>query len=586
MNVYYFLRFVLKEFPLLFTANISLMVITGMIDAVSIFSIAPIIDFLINPDISLGSPVTRKIVGIIEHIGFSVNLVSLLSIFLIFYILRSIFSIFFMYSIFKTKYAVLRHLIIGTFEDFFRARWFFFSSSQQGAILNTFNREISGVGTAFISLAQLCACIIQTAFMLSIPFYLSWQVASISLTFGIILSLPFFFLGKISYRWGENNTSTANKFTIILQESLGLAKVILGFGNQSYSIKELTSAYDIHQKATIKSQTFNAAIPRIFAPLTIIIVSVTILISRWFMLPISAIVIILYSFYKAIPSIGEITNEKTSIDNNFPSYDQVNNFRKQAQKMKQTSGIRKYSGFANKIAFKDVSFAYPGGEIVLHHLNMVIPKGKMIAFVGDSGAGKSTLIDMIMGFNEPTNGEITIDSDRLHDYDIISYRRRLGYVPQDSILFNLSIKDNLLWAKEDAIDQELISACRQANAYEFITSFPEGYNTLVGDRGIRLSGGQCQRIALARAILRKPDLLILDEATSSLDTQSERLIQQAIESIAQETTIIIVAHRLSTITSADYIYVLEKGRIIEEGTYQSLIHIDGKFSQMVKLQTI
>ena len=217
---------------------------------------------------------------------------------------------------------------------------------------------------------------------------------------------------------------------------------------------------------------------------------------------------------------------------------------------------------------------------------MTIAKGKMVAFVGESGAGKSTLIDVIMGFNEPEKGSITCDGTPLHDFDIGSYRARIGYVPQDSALFNGTIRENLLWAKPDASEADLRRACRQAHAEEFITSLPQGYETVTGDRGVRLSGGQIQRIALARAILRKPDLLILDEATSSLDTRSERLIQEAIETIAKDTTIVVIAHRLSTIVNADYVYVLKGGKVVEEGTYQELVRLDGQFNRMARLQVL
>jgi subfamily B ATP-binding cassette protein MsbA len=193
---------------------------------------------------------------------------------------------------------------------------------------------------------------------------------------------------------------------------------------------------------------------------------------------------------------------------------------------------------------------------------------------------------MILGFHEPSSGRVTIDGVPLSDFDITSYRRRLGYVPQESVLFNMSIRENLLWAKENATSEQIEQACLQANAHDFIRDLRDGYDTIVGDRGVRLSGGQCQRIALARAILMQPELLILDEATSALDTESERLIQTAIERIAETTTVIAIAHRLSTISQADYVYVLEKGCVVEEGPYVDLVRGDGHFGRMVTMQSI
>jgi ABC-type multidrug transport system fused ATPase/permease subunit len=217
---------------------------------------------------------------------------------------------------------------------------------------------------------------------------------------------------------------------------------------------------------------------------------------------------------------------------------------------------------------------------------MTIKKGKVTAIVGESGSGKSTLIDLLIGFYEPDEGVILADKKPLRGFDIYSFRRHIGYVPQDTILFNDTVKNNLLWSNEKATEKEIIEACKLANAHEFIMNLSDGYDTVVGERGVRLSGGERQRIALARALLRKPELLILDEATSALDSRSELLIKSAIENIAHKTTLVVIAHRLSTIVNADLIYVLQKGRIIEQGNYDSLITSKGAFSQTAGIQRI
>jgi len=217
-------------------------------------------------------------------------------------------------------------------------------------------------------------------------------------------------------------------------------------------------------------------------------------------------------------------------------------------------------------------------------LSLQIKKGQMIAIVGESGSGKSTLIDVIMGFNDPTSGDILIDDTPLKKYDINSYRKKIGYVPQEGELFNASIIENIKWANEKTTNEQIQHICKEAYADGFIKSFPEGYETLVGDRGVRLSGGQLQRIALARALIRKPEILILDEATSSLDSKSEKNIQEAINKIVKKTTIIVIAHRLSTILKADHIYVINHGRIAEEGNYEDLIKLNGSFKKMIEQQ--
>lgn len=586
MKAFTFIREIFKKFPRLLIITVGLSVLVSVIEATSILTVGPLVDFLIHPNLQDVTPFTHWVTKIMEVFGIPLRLGGYLTICIIFIILGSAFRILARHSILKTIYAVVRDLMLGTFEDFFNARWYFFSSSEQGTLLNTFSRELTAVGNAFSAMSYFFTSLLRFVFCLAIPFCLSWQVTIISLLAAFLLSWPFILLGKISYRLGKLTTTTANKISSVIQENLALAKVVLGFGNQQQSVGNLDHAFNAHRKVAINSQTIGIAIPTLYRPLGVIVVGIALFSARRFGVSISNMAVLLLALLQSVISIGDLTSHKHSLDNLFPSYEQIKNLRHRAKQLRQKSGTRIFTGFDNEIVIEKLSFAYPGREPTLLNTDMRIPKGKMIAIVGESGAGKSTLIDMIMGFNEPQSGRIMFDGVNLQEFDINSYRKRIGYVPQDSILFNMSIKDNLLWANEKATDAEIKYACRQAYADEFIEEFPDGYNTLVGDFGVRLSGGQRQRIALARAILRKPDLLILDEATSSLDTRSERLIQQAIENISKETTILVIAHRLSTIVNADYVYTLKKGQVIEKGTYSELIQAEGHFNRMVKLQTL
>jgi ATP-binding cassette subfamily B protein len=401
-----------------------------------------------------------------------------------------------------------------------------------------------------------------------------------------LFALPFILLGKITYKLGMLRTSTSNDLTSVIQENISLAKIVLGFSRQQKSTENMLRVFDCHREVTIKSQMLELGIPILYRPFGLVMLIISLFVARLFNLPLSEMAVLLVALLQVAFSIGNLAAQKNSLENFFPSYEQTKSLRELAKSLEQKSGQKEFKGFDRQLFLDSVSFGYPGQKEIFSNLNIVIPKGKMVALVGESGVGKSTLIDLIMGFHEPQKGGLVFDGVNLKEYDIHSYRSKIGYVPQDSVLFNMSIRDNLLWAHESASDSDIIEACRQANAHEFIEEFPQGYNIIVGDRGIRLSGGQIQRIALARAILRKPCLLVLDEATSSLDTYSERLIQQAIENIAKETTVIVVAHRLSTIVNADYVYVLGEGNIIEEGTYAELIARKGHFNRMVRLQVL
>jgi len=586
MKAFVFIKEIFKKFPRLITVTILLLFFSSFIETITLLTVGPLVDFLVNPTLQNVSSLTQKMMKIMEFMRIPVALKSYLIIFVIFVIFSSVFRIFVERTILRTKYALIRDILLGTFRDFFNARWHFFSSTKQGVLLNTFNRELNTVGSAFGAIALFFVNLIKLIFYIAIPFYLSWRVTLIGLFTALLLSWPFFLLGKICYRLGKLNISTTNRISTIIHESITLAKVVLGFGNQHKCIDNLADAYDDHQRITIKSQTIDVAIPTLYRPLGAVVIAVCLFSARKFGVPLSEVAVLLLAMLQSVVSIGGLIARKNALETFFPSYEQIKNLRHHAKELEQKSGSRVFNGFNKEIGIKSASFAYPGHSPVLKNINLHIPKGKMVAIVGASGAGKSTLIDIIMGFNKPASGLVAVDDIPLFDFDINSYRRRIGYVPQDSILFNMSIRDNLSWADEEATDEDIRHACQLAYADEFIEKFPSGYNTLVGDRGIRLSGGQLQRVALARAILRRPQLLILDEATSSLDSHSERLIQHAVEDIAKETTIIVIAHRLSTITNADYIYVFSEGEIVEEGVYSELTQAKGHFEGMIKLQLL
>ena len=241
--------------------------------------------------------------------------------------------------------------------------------------------------------------------------------------------------------------------------------------------------------------------------------------------------------------------------------------------------------FTTAITLNNVTFAY-AEQPVLTNFSLEVSKGKTVALVGQSGSGKSTIANLITRFYDVNQGAILIDGVDVKDMQTASLRKLIGVVSQDSILFNDTIKNNLLIGKPDATDEELITAAKIANAYEFIKDLPEGFDTNIGDAGSKLSGGQKQRLSIARAVLKNPPIMVLDEATSALDTESERLVQNALENMMKHRTSIVIAHRLSTIQNADLIVVMQKGRIVEQGTHTELIQKNGMYKRLVEMQTI
>ncbi|KAB2820248.1 MAG: ATP-binding cassette domain-containing protein [Candidatus Dadabacteria bacterium] len=270
------------------------------------------------------------------------------------------------------------------------------------------------------------------------------------------------------------------------------------------------------------------------------------------------------------------------IASRLPAFDTVFDLVRTDNKTQITDGELVYSGLENGITFDTVTFSYNEGErAALSGTNFFIPKGKTTAIVGKSGAGKSTVINLLLRFYDPQSGSVLIDGKPLPDYEVKSYLRHVGMVSQDTFIFNDTVRNNIAFGlTDDYTDDIIVDAAKRAGADEFISALPEGYDTMLGERGIRLSGGQRQRISIARATLKNPEILILDEATSSLDTATEQLIHRAITELSRNRTVIIIAHRFSTIKNADQIIVLKDGRVVESGCESDLMKLKGEFYRL------
>jgi len=290
-------------------------------------------------------------------------------------------------------------------------------------------------------------------------------------------------------------------------------------------------------------------------------------------------------FYNIINPAKSLSTSFSNMQKGYAAITRIEEILKTPVTVDDNPNGKKISSFNDKIEFRNVRFAYDD-TVILDNVNLVVEKGKTIALVGSSGAGKSTLADLVPRFHDVTSGEVLIDGINIREYSLHSIRTLMSIVTQEPILFNDSIANNIKLGKEEATQDEIIQAAKVANAHYFIIQKEQGYDTNIGDRGTKLSGGERQRLTIARAVVKNPPILILDEATSSLDTESERLVQDAINNMMQNRTSIVIAHRLSTIRHADEIIVLQKGKIVERGTHEQLIVQNGFYRKLVEMQEV
>ena len=560
----------LARYPKHFGLLLLLLVIEGAAAAMSILAIVPMADFFLDPLLEKPSRITQVVIGAFATVGWPLTFWTLGTLFVSFNFLKGTLEVAIRYAILRIKYAVVRGLFGDALRTFFRARWEFFSSADHGLLLNTLNKELNTIGDTLGHLATLLAQIVQLCIYLAVPLWLNATMTITALGLALLLGLPFMLLHRVSYRLGKRNAETANVVMGVLSEMLGAARLILGFGRQNEARERYLSVFDQHVQVTLRSQILGTAVPKFFQPLAMLAVIVATGFSLQQQARISELAAVMWSLLASLPILSALLQGNISVSNFLPSYEQLVVLRNRAAEFEEVEGPRAFSRLERGVVLKDVDFTYPGRSQTLTKLNLNIRKGQLTALVGESGSGKSTVTDLVLGLQVPGQGQVLIDGVPLSDWNQNSFRGRVGYVSQDPLLFHASIRENLLWSFEDANEADLWTALRLANAEGFVRELLHGIDTMVGDRGVRLSGGQRQRIALARALLRKPELLILDEATSALDSESERLIQRSIEQLAYDTTILVVAHRLSTIAKADQVYVMRQGKVVEEGSFLDL----------------
>ncbi len=466
----------------------------------------------------------------------------------------------------------------------------FFSKHKLGDIMSQLGgetaRSAEAIRTATNLFTTAITILVFTGFLISI----SWQLTiATTLLLGAATLFNQFFI-KRARRNGEQLSDRSRTYSIMQQEILSGIRLVKATGNEDAEYRHLSDLIHKREKAELNSQATFALVPPVNEIAGIITVLAIVILGKFsFNGPIETISTLLLTYllvlFRMLPFVSQLNSQRSSFANASPSVKVISEFLRRDNKPFMARGLKEFTGLTTGIEFKNLGFRYPGNEDwTLQDVNLTLPKGKTLALVGSSGAGKSTLADLLPRFYDTDRGNIFLDEYNIQDFDLRSLRMRMGIVSQDTFLFNDTVAHNIAYGCDWATRDDVVEAAKRANAYQFIVELPKGFDTEIGDRGVLLSGGQRQRLAIARALLKNPEILILDEATSALDTVSERLVQQAIDELSRDRTVLVVAHRLSTIQNADQIAVFEKGRIVEVGTHSDLLKLNGAYTRLYELQ--
>jgi ATP-binding cassette subfamily C protein len=460
------------------------------------------------------------------------------------------------------------------------------SSSLAHALTNEIDRISTGTGQFLTFIASIMILVVYIIFALE----LAGLITGVIFAVGILILLILRRKASKSRTSGEDITTTTRDLYYSILQHLDGMKTIKSFGMQDENIKvfkDQSNKVANNYLGAIKSY---ADVKLLFDVGTVVVLAVMVFfLIELVKLPTASLFLLIYLFVRMIPQFSTIQRAYQYFINMLPAFGNVIDLEGQFLENCETSKSEDGSiDLKETITFENVYFSYHSNDhFTLEDLNLEIPVGKTIALAGPSGVGKSTVADLIMGLISPTNGRVVVDGIRVSDESLVSWRNRIGYVAQETFLFNETIRFNLQLASPSASENKLNEALRLAAADQFVSKLPEGLNTVIGDRGVRLSGGERQRLALARALLRNPSLLIMDEATSNLDSENEKKILHAIDDLHGEVTILMIAHRFSTIKNADYIYLIDGGKIIGSGSWDDLLENEkGWFWDMCEVQGV
>ena len=489
---------------------------------------------------------------------------------------------------------LLRELKTELFDAYCQMDFRYYIRQNAGHFINVINGQVNQFFGSFTSFTGFLAQMITTVSYFSFAFLIAWKFALMAFGIGLVMLFLFRYLNDYVRNLSRLRSKEMSELNKLLVQSLQSLKYIVSTHQVSHLRTGVVSSVKRLTDYIFKQSLAGAFTNSIKEPASVLLVVGLIAVQvAVFNEPVAPIFVALLLFHRGMQSMISVQGGWQKTMDRIGSVEMVDAEFNAVRKHKEPNGSIKLSSLQHGIEIDSITFAYgEDARPAIDDVSLKIEVNTTVAFVGESGAGKSTLVDILTLLLKPDTGKIRIDGVPHDDIDLPSWRKQIGYVSQETVVFDDTIANNIsLWRGDISSDEELREqveeAAKEAYAHHFIKDLPNGYQTVVGDRGVRLSGGQRQRLFVARELFKRPNLLILDEATSALDTESERYIQDSIDALKGEMTVVIIAHRLSTIKNVDYVYVMDEGQVIEEGPYDDLRHHEqSRFREMVEMQSL
>ncbi len=589
MQIRYLISRIWKEQPLRFLLSVIALTVAGLLEGIGIAAIVPMLTIL------QGGANAAASAGIIGHL-----IMLALSLFHLPFDLATTLA-FILVVILCSEAATLtqQRLLASSstlfeatlrkrlFTAVFDADWPYFVRTKTNDLISALINDTTRAGMAYVTLAQILGAIILALVYMGLSLILSWQMTIAVVILGVVVATLLRSRVGRGTKFGQEITRVDAEIHKETSENLAAAKLVKASSTEGGVRKRFDILTEARQRVQYHNFMNQAWLRALYESSAMTIVFVGIYAGvTYFGMSIATLAVFLFVFYRLTPRMANLQADQSNVLSFVPGLKRVDQATADASAVPEESGEVPLEPFSEAITLADVSFAYDPGHLVLRHISLSIPHGQSTAIVGPSGAGKTTVMDLVMGLLRPTSGNIMVDGTSLADIRLSDWRHQIGYVPQDASFFHATVAENIALGLTDIAPEKIVEAAKLADADEFIQLLPEGYDTIVGDRGVRLSGGQRQRLALARAIVREPSILVLDEATSALDAESEERVQRAVDRLSESLTVLIVTHRLATVTGCDKIFVLVDGQLTESGTWDELMARNGQFAELVELQAL